>query len=187
MPRRPKPPRPPAPPRDLAALTWVTGRAVNRTGLAAFTSLIRAPDDPDRVDIRTLPEAQRDRLALWRRGLARQHPAAFRRPILDLLAAGPPRTFNAVGVLLVDKTADMLFRLPPETALWELVHAELVEHTLDAPILFRPTAAGLGELARAAPGFLDDQANAPEPDEEEDGGEGAPDEEDVDPGGDTAP
>jgi hypothetical protein len=57
--------------------------------------------------------------------------------IIGLLADGRPRTFNAIGVELLDHTADTLFRSPYDQALWQLVEREAIEHTLDVPILFR--------------------------------------------------
>ena len=57
--------------------------------------------------------------------------------IMELLADGRPRTFNAIGVKLLDHTADTLFRSPYDQALWQLVEREAIEHTLDVPILFR--------------------------------------------------
>lgn len=103
----------------------------------AYTHLVRAPDDPERVDIRTLPEAIRDRKAAWRLSLAKQPASAFRDPILALLGDGVVRTFNRIGVELLDKTADVLFGLPPDHALWELVSEGLVEHTMTVPVFFR--------------------------------------------------
>jgi len=129
--------------RDITADTWVTGSEVLRGGLAKFTHVIRGPDDPERTDIRKLPEAERDRLALWRHGLKRRPFVELRAPILDHLRDGVARTFNRVGVELFDKTADLLLDLPPDAALWSLVGDGLVEHTLAAPVLFRATAAGL--------------------------------------------
>lgn len=145
--RAPRPPaRPAPPPRDLTAETWMTGPTADRRGLAKFTHVARAHDDPERTDIRLLPEELRDRTATWRRGLAKRDPVEFRAPIHALLADGAARTFNAIGVLLLDKTADNLMDLPPDVALWTLVADGLVEHTVAGPILFRLTEAG-----RAAP------------------------------------
>lgn len=124
----------------------MTGPTADRSGLARFTHIARAAGDPDRTDIRLLPPELRDRTAAWRRGLAKRDPAEFRAPILALLSDGAARTFNAVGVLLLDKTADNLLDLPPDVALWTLVADGLVEHTEHGPILFRVTDAG-----RAAP------------------------------------
>jgi hypothetical protein len=50
---------------------------------------------------------------------------------------GVPRTFNAIGVELLDHTADTLAGSPYDLALWRLVDERQLEQTLDAPVLFR--------------------------------------------------
>jgi hypothetical protein len=118
----------------------VTGEVVDRSGIAKYTHIIRAPDDPERSDIRALPEALRDRTARWRRELKSSRVDAWRWAIWQLLSDGQPRTFNRIGVELLDKTADVLLELPPDRALWSLVADKRVEHTTSAPILFRARA-----------------------------------------------
>jgi superfamily II DNA or RNA helicase len=115
---------------------WFSG-PLERSGLERYTHLIRGAEDPERSDIRALPEALRDRSSVWRRDMKKLPPAAFREPILALLADRIPRTFNRIGVELFDKTADILLELPPDVALWELVAEGRLEHTAEAPILFR--------------------------------------------------
>lgn len=116
---------------------WVTGLAVDRSGVAAFVHLVRAPDDP--------PEAPRgsgsERRKLW--GVA-PHVAIekrsrddWRQEIVKLMVDGKARTFNAICVTLTGLTADVCFGLPPDGALWMLVEEQLLEHTLTAPVLFR--------------------------------------------------
>lgn len=169
--RRAEPPRPVPPPRDLAALTWVTGLTADRSGMGAYTHLIRSPDDPERGDIRLLPEHLRDRRADWHRSLTKTPSSAFRRPLLLLLAEATPRTFNALGVALLDKTADVLLETPPDVALWWLVERGLVEHSMEAPILFRATELGREALVFGE-GLLGDEPETPAPsaggEEEED-------------------
>lgn len=119
---------------------WVWGEAsssLDRTGMARYTHIVRAADDPERTDIRALPEHLRDRQAAWRNRIKETPPATYKPLILALLADGLPRTFNQIGVELLDKTADNLLDLPPDKALWELVHEGRVEHTTNSPILFR--------------------------------------------------
>lgn len=132
---------PPAPePLDVPAVEWVTGATVDRSGMAAYAHLVRAKGDPERGDIRTLPEHLRDRAAAWRRTLAKSTVDEWKDPILAVLADGEPRTFNRIGVEVLDKTADVLFDMPPDHALWALVQERRIEHTLAAPILFRRCA-----------------------------------------------
>ena len=55
-----------------------------------------------------------------------------------LLADGKPRTYNALCVEAADATADVA---PDnaEAALWSMKAAGEVEHTIDAPVLWRLT------------------------------------------------
>lgn len=122
---------------------WVTGRAVARDGLDAYIVLIRADDDPARGDIRSLPEALRDRQAKWLRKMKKMPIEEAKAMILDLLGDGKARTFNAISVELWDKTADVLFEEVPFHALWQLVEEESIEHTMSAPIRFRRKEAGV--------------------------------------------
>jgi hypothetical protein len=119
---------------------WVTGATIDRSGAAVYTHLIRAEDDPERTDIRALPEALRDRAAEWRRALKKTSVDTWKWAIWRLLSDGQPRTFNRIGVELLDKTADVLLDLPPDRALWALVAEQKIEHTTHAPILFRVRA-----------------------------------------------
>lgn len=119
---------------------WVTGNYADRSGIARYLHLERAPGDPERGDIRKLPEHLRDRAAVWRRSMAKATVASFKEPMLALLADGVARTFHRIAVELFDKEANVLFEMPPDLALWELVAEERVEHTLARPILFRVRA-----------------------------------------------
>ena len=107
--------------------------AVDHSDIAVYLHLIRGQGDPersprpiggrlDRAPHRTLEEVPVEKC---------------RDDIMGLLADGRPRTFNAIGVELLDHTADTLFRSPYDQALWQLVEREAIEHTLDVPILFR--------------------------------------------------
>lgn len=59
--------------------------------------------------------------------------------VMGLLSDGKPRTFNAIGVELWDKTADILSESPVEEAVWQLVEKQHLEFTLRAPVLFKMT------------------------------------------------
>jgi hypothetical protein len=138
----------------------VTGPGtVDRSGLAQFTHIIRAPGDPARTDIRKLPRELRDLTAEWRKALKASSVADWKRAIWTLLSDGVPRTFNRIAVELADKTADLLIDLPPDRALWALVAEGRVEHTMEAPILFRTRAgatAPVDDWEPVAPGGVEE-------------------------------
>lgn len=119
------------------ARVFVCGVSVDRTGIARYVHLIRGAHDPERSP--RPPGGRRDRqphltLSQVAVGTCETH-------ILDLLADGTPRTFNAIGVELLDHTADTLLDSPYDLALWRLVANDQLEHTLEAPILFRRPVA----------------------------------------------
>lgn len=115
--------------------TWCD-ETVDRSGTMSFVHLIRGPDDPERTP---RPKGGRkDRaphLTMRRKG-----PAAideWTKAIRAKLADGTPRTFNALCVEIGDVTADVVFGEAPDIALWALVCEGELEHTIDAPVLFR--------------------------------------------------
>lgn len=118
---------------------WSTGVVPNR-GIAPYTVAIRSPRDPERRDRATSiggfscgVEKIRD-LKRWKTWPIE----AWGRAILRTLEASPePLTFNALGVVIADKTADALLGTVAEEALWKLVEVGRVEHTMSAPVLFR--------------------------------------------------
>lgn len=122
--------------------TWVT-RTPRPEGDYAYVHLIRSPDDPKRS---SRPKGGRvDRAPHLT--LARTSSEDWEAQILALLKDGTPRTFNEIGVELLDKTADVLACTPVDDALWGLVARGELEHTLDAPVLFRsivPVDGGAG-------------------------------------------
>lgn len=69
---------------------------------------------------------------LNRRGLVSWKEAIWR-----ILEDGDPRTFNHIMVEVCDRTADFCAGRAPETALWDLVYAKLIEHTTGSPLFFR--------------------------------------------------
>lgn len=129
------------PPADSVIPEWVTGARVDRSGMSAYLHLTRSPEDPERGDIRLLPTELRDRGAEWLKGLMKSGAADWHAPILALLADNVARTFNRIGVELLDKTADVLFETPPDEALWALVGLGQVEHTMNTPVFFRLVAS----------------------------------------------
>jgi hypothetical protein len=119
---------------------FVRGVPIDRTGIARYLHLIRAVDDPERSP-RPIG-GRKDRAP--HRTLAETPVATCEAQILGLLADGQARTFNRVGVELLDHTADTLMGSPYDAALWRLVERAELEHTLDHPVLFRiPRAAGV--------------------------------------------
>jgi hypothetical protein len=114
----------------------VRGVAVDRAGIAAYVHLIRGPQDPERS---ARPKGGRaDRAPHLT--LAEVALETCREQILGLLSDGEPRTFNCIGVTLLDHTADTLFESPYDDALWQLVSEGRLEHTLEAPVFFRVCA-----------------------------------------------
>ena len=113
---------------------WQTGKLVDRSGTFAYIILVRAPEDPSRSPRGT----RKDRVG-WQHDLAKTTIKEWEEIILQHLSDGEARTFNRIGVELLDKTADTLLKLNPEEALWSLVAEGRVAHTLRAPIYFRTT------------------------------------------------
>jgi len=82
---------------------WVTGTLPDRSGLYRYFIMIRSPEDPER---RPRPAGgQKDRAP--HPTLAKTTVASWRPHILALLEREGPMTFNALSVLLIDKTADI--------------------------------------------------------------------------------
>jgi hypothetical protein len=120
-------------PAEEEARTFVRGLVVARDGMAQYVHLIRAANDPERSP---RPVGGREDRAPHLT-LAEVSVEVCREQLLTLLGDGRARTFNAMGVELLDHTADTLFGSPYDAALWQLVSDDLLEHTLEAPILFR--------------------------------------------------
>jgi hypothetical protein len=114
---------------------WQTGKLVDRSGTFAYIILVRAPEDPERLP---RGKGKKDRVG-WQHDLAKTTIKEWKEIILQHLSDGEARTFNRIGVELLDKTADTLLQLNPEEALWSLVTEGKVAHTLRAPIYFRTT------------------------------------------------
>lgn len=131
---------PPAQPNATTApREFVRGVPVDRSGMSQYLHIIRGADDPERSP-RPL-RGREDRAP--HRTLADTPIATCETQILGVLSDGQARTFNRIGVELLDHTADTLMGSPYDEALWTLVDRGELEHTLDAPIFFRiPVPAG---------------------------------------------
>lgn len=130
----PSEPKPAKGAKHRDAATWTTGESVDRSGAARYVHLMRSPDDPDKLDA-PRGGGKRDPIA-WRK-CNRTTPAEWSRRIVELLADGRPRTFNAICLELVARTADVMFEQTLDRGLWLAVGRGDVEHTMEAPILFR--------------------------------------------------
>lgn len=130
--------------RRVAALPldqreW-TREPVDASGPAFYTIMIRAPGDPER-------RTREDRHAAMGRATASAEWKEIRRATVEqwadrflaLLGDGRAATLNALTVELADITADVVGDNAID-ALWLLKERGLVEHTVDAPVLWRAVA-----------------------------------------------
>lgn len=125
---------PDAPPTD-DAWSYYTGLP-DRSGLARYTVLIRAPGDPERRPREARQAAMGKEAAAvewraWRAASAEE----WRARIVAHLADGNPRTFNRIAVELVDATADVVGDTA-QAGLWLAVERGEVWWTSDAPVHF---------------------------------------------------
>ena len=115
------------------AVAYVRGVNLDRSGITAYLHLIRSAQDPERSP---RPEGGRlDRAP--HRTLTRTAVDHWAARICERMADGVARTFNRIGVELLDQSSDMLLDSPVDQALWQLVDQGTLEHTMEAPILFR--------------------------------------------------
>lgn len=115
---------------------------VDRSGTMAFVHLIRSPDDAERTPRPKGGRKDRAPHLMMRR----KSPAAideWTEAIRAKLSDGKPRTFNSLCVEIGDLTADVAFQEAPDIALWALVCDGELEHTVEAPILFRLKPKGI--------------------------------------------
>jgi hypothetical protein len=124
-------------PAVAAESEWTIG-PVDRSGVYAYLHLIRSADDPQRRP--RPPGGQKDRQPHLT--IDKTSPATWAARLQELLGDGMPRTFNRIGVELLDKTADVIFGTSLDDALWALVDQGVIEHTWVAPVLFRLRQAG---------------------------------------------
>lgn len=123
---------PTEPPQDA---TWVTGAVVAREGVDSFLHLVRSPSDPTRLS----REERKGRECAWKNDLRKSSKGRWLAGMQELLSDGQPRTFNRIVLELssYEYTADVAFDTVADDALWDLVGAQVVEHTLATPVLFR--------------------------------------------------
>jgi hypothetical protein len=128
------------PPAPAAPREFVRGVAVDHSDIAVYLHLIRGQGDPersprpiggrlDRAPHRTLEEVPVEKC---------------RDDIMGLLADGRPRTFNAIGVELLDHTADTLFHSPYDQALTSSARRS------NTPSTFRSSFGSRGPTANRA-------------------------------------
>lgn len=138
---------------DAETWSYHTGLP-DRSGLAQYTVLIRAPGDPERRSRETRQAAMGHEGAAvewrtWRKASAEE----WRARIVAHLADGIPRTLNRIAVELVDATADVVGDTA-EAGLWLAVERGEVWWTSTAPIHFLHsnfvTRCACDECARAA-------------------------------------
>jgi hypothetical protein len=145
----------------------LTGGTIDRTGMAAFLHIIRAPGDPERRQ-RASERDEKD-TQIWRRLFRSGSQAEWSDALHRHLADGIPRTFNRMMVELCDMTADVALDKAPDLALWALVAAGEVEHTASRPVYFRalpPCAISMhclcaGHARGAPPSAACDTSEAP--------------------------
>lgn len=123
---------------------WLTGPWWKDRGcehpINGFTHIVRSPADPQQ-------ETREQRRAKLGKGASTQwkklsggRVKEWEARILEVLADGVPRTFNAIVLEATGgtHTADVASDKDPDKALWSLVESGRVEHTDEAPVLFRP-------------------------------------------------
>lgn len=115
---------------------YFTSAAADRSGLARYTHLIRAKGDPERSP---RPRGGRKDKAphLTMRRAGPEAVRSWREAIAALLRDRTPRTFHRLCVEIGDIEGSIGFEEAPDEALWSLVGEGILEHTLQAPILFR--------------------------------------------------
>jgi hypothetical protein len=112
--------------------SWYTGGIPPMDGLHRYTEMIWGPDDPERAP---RPKGgQKDKAP--HRTLSKTKASDWMPAIRKLLADGKPRTLNAIGVILIDKTASITSGSPFAQALWQLVQQGELAFGEPAPILF---------------------------------------------------
>ncbi len=110
----------------------------DRSGMAAYTHLIRWVGDPPETKARGSEVVDGVRRA--RRGAGWQNrigtPEEWAPRIDELLADGEPRTFNAICVQLVGTTADVMVDTAIDVALWALVERNRVAWACEEGAVF---------------------------------------------------
>ena len=131
--------------RRLAALPldqreW-TREPVDTSGPAFYTIMIRAPGDPERRTRESRHEAMGVAAAAgeWKQ-IRKASVEVWAERFLVALTGGRAATLNALTVELADTTADVVGDNAID-ALWLLKERGQVEHTIDAPVLWRRVMA----------------------------------------------
>ena len=114
-----------------------TREPVDTSGEAFYVIMIRAPGDPDRRTREARHEAMGVAAAAgeWKQ-IRKATVEQWAEKFLALLGDGRAVTLNALTVELADITADVVGDNAID-ALWLLKERGLVEHTVDAPVLWR--------------------------------------------------
>lgn len=112
--------------------SWVTRCRPDTSGMAKYTIAIRGENDPQRSARPIGGRVDKAPHLKLRRTCVEDHFA----PLLAQLEQSGPLTFNGLGVLVYDHTADMLLETVVEEALWRLVQLGKVQFTTLAPSLF---------------------------------------------------
>lgn len=111
---------------------WYTGGIPKMEGMHRYTEMIRGDGDPERMP---RPKGgQKDKAP--HRTLSKSTAKDWTPSIRKLLSDGKPRTLNAIGTTLIDKTADITSGTPFAQALWQLVQNGELAFGEPAPILF---------------------------------------------------
>jgi hypothetical protein len=136
---------------------------VDRSGVAVYLHLVRAPDDPTEAS-RDLRQARGVDSTTWKASLGPATREAWRGRFLQLLEDGRPRTFNR---LMLEASggvwsADRAFDKAPDHALWALVRDGVLEHTFAVPVLFRRRAGNAAAGVSSEP-TTDSPAHAVQP------------------------
>ena len=120
---------------------WTTGRWWGEEHpMEGFTHIVRSPLDPEQENrARRKAKYGRDASVEWKK-LKGGDVTLWKKRILEVLGgAGEPVTFNAIMLVATGgvHTADVAHGNDPDKALWALVEEKKIQHTGEAPILFR--------------------------------------------------
>lgn len=113
---------------------WVTKDLPDLSGMQQYTVCIRSYIDPERMPRELM---KRDTQAKWLKELMKQPVEAMEVAVMAHMADGQARTFNRIGVEMMDKTADLILGTPFEEAMWSLVAKGELAFTMVAPVFFR--------------------------------------------------
>ncbi len=124
------------------AVKWTRpGDVYDRRGLFAYMHIVRAPGDPERRPRWSeQPVHSRPTKKKWdadKDAVLNRTRDWWRTAIVDVLTrTRRAMTFNAMGVVIADVTADVAPDAADD-ALWALVAEGVLVHTLSRPVLFK--------------------------------------------------